>query len=46
MTAKIRAVQRLTGDTLLFEVADIDIKNSAGLSYRPGQFYADAAGVS
>ncbi len=38
MTAKIRAVQRLTGDTLLFEVADIDIKNSGGLSYRPGQF--------
>jgi len=38
MTAKLRAVQRLTGDTLLFEVADIDIKNSGGLSYRPGQF--------
>jgi NAD(P)H-flavin reductase len=38
MTAKIKAVQRLTGDTLLFEVADVDINNSAGLSYFPGQF--------
>lgn len=38
MTAKIKTVQRLTGDTLLFEVANININNSAGLSYCPGQF--------
>jgi NAD(P)H-flavin reductase len=38
MPAKIKAVQRLTGDTLLFEVADVNVNDSAALSYRPGQF--------
>jgi NAD(P)H-flavin reductase len=38
MTAKIKAVQRLTGDTLLIEVPNININENAGLSYSPGQF--------
>ena len=38
LTAKIKTVQKLTEDTLLFEVPNLSIGDNTAFSYRPGQF--------